>query len=95
MWLSQFCKLFQNLVSLLWFTSLYRLVTHQPLFFVQSTNCLFLMLCEFGWIALSAVSKGMLPNRFPDDGSEPTESEYDNADGTVSIRFTFTLTAFI
>lgn len=26
----------------------------------------------------------MLPNRFPDDGSAPTEGDYDNADGTVS-----------
>lgn len=25
----------------------------------------------------------MLPNRFPDDGSAPTEEDYDNADGTV------------
>lgn len=27
----------------------------------------------------------MLPNRFPDDGSAPTEDDYNNADGTVSI----------
>lgn len=32
----------------------------------------------------AVVSKGMLPNRFPDDGSAPTEADYDNADGTVS-----------
>lgn len=25
----------------------------------------------------------MLPNRFPDDGSAPTEDDYNNADGTV------------
>lgn len=30
-----------------------------------------------------AVSKGMLPNRFPDDGSAPTEEDYNSADGTV------------
>lgn len=29
------------------------------------------------------VSKGMLPNRFPDDGSAPTEDDYNNADGTL------------
>ncbi|CAN8074592.1 unnamed protein product [Agarophyton chilense] len=29
------------------------------------------------------VSLGMLPNRFPDDGSAPTETDYDNADGTL------------
>ncbi|CDF41427.1 Glycogen debranching enzyme, partial [Chondrus crispus] len=31
------------------------------------------------------VSKGMLPNRFPDDGSAPTEEDYNNADGTVGF----------
>lgn len=29
----------------------------------------------------------MLPNRFPDDGSVPTEGDYDNADGTVSKNY--------
>lgn len=28
-------------------------------------------------------SKGMLPNRFPDDGTPPTDSEYNNVDGTL------------
>lgn len=31
----------------------------------------------------------MLPNRFPDDGSAPTEEDYDNADGTVCYVFEF------
>lgn len=35
------------------------------------------------YVCLSIVSKGMLPNRFPDDGSAPTEEDYNNADGTV------------
>lgn len=35
-------------------------------------------------IGTDSVSEGMLPNRFPDDGTEPTD--YDNADGTVSMQ---------
>lgn len=29
------------------------------------------------------ISRGMLPNRFPDDGSSPQEKDYNNVDGTL------------
>lgn len=40
-----------------------------------------------GFFKHFVVSKGMLPNRFPDDGSAPTENDYNNADGTVWYCF--------
>lgn len=43
---------------------------------------------------VSLVHKGMLPNRFPDDGSAPEESDYNNVDGTVREKLEVQTTGF-